>query len=454
MNNTFTDLSKDKFISLWMQKHRDRFGSGTRFDLDACENEYKTFCKIVDRVKSSNIYTQFSRSKFWMINLLVLGELQKVSYYNETNITGFATFDKKNNDIRVSEEKMYSFLLVMYDYLIKSNNDEERGFGFPKWLKFDDFVEFTRNLYDILNSNKMCESIFYLPSNKDVVVTQEDALRFAKKKTTLFCLNYCKKYSPGKWLAYFKDLDAFQRAVDKFYNHTVEYFTYYKLHGAVTIEEAKNILHKKRRINKKTCEAYLRYQAYLACMSTRLGKPLEIAAAKERNVFCSGYSILRDSLCELGWIKCVDSTYCVGVRCRTYQSRVCADKGIKIQKVPTYNKSEIKILRALKSYDRSHVIDYYGEYKVISVEERKKYIDSFTDSQEISTSVKRSFGRYMWSFGDYGQDLVVKQWFNSSDRQHWQDQKKRIAEIQKNYVSKYSCPRQFVYGEIRSSKIA
>lgn len=441
MIKTSLIISYEQFVSFWRRRHFEKFGSGHLISNDV-HVDYEAFCKVIDSIRTSDIRKAFSRQFLYRLNYLFLGELQKISYHRGVNTTEVAVFYRKELIVRVANESMFSLMLIMKDFLVDQNGGSEKGLGLPRWLKLSDFNGFEYNIRSIINDEKMIKNIMFLPRSNGDSSTQEAALKASKLRNTKQCLEHCKENSPGEWLSYFNSEESFQKSVDRHLKASINYFSVHHTYGLVRLHEAESVMHKKHRINRRACEQFLRYLAYLSSMSAKLNRPIEISSALEARYFNSGYKIMREAAKDLGWLICVDDTYCVGVRCMTFQPRVCMNKKVKAESEPRINEVESKILKDLIKYNRNDVIEYYGEDAVSGVEDRRKYADAIRQIKSLSQQVRSSFGSFLWQYSDCGKDIATSQWFNSDVRRIWIYKKKRLEKIIEDHRLKYSRPRQ------------
>jgi hypothetical protein len=392
--------------------------------------------------------TSCSSGNLWKLPFVALGELQKSTYYHGHNSSASTVFNRQESSLDVADEMFYSFMCVTLEYIRDGSPDYGRGLGLPKWFKKYDFMSFIRSVYGIVSNPDHVASIMDVPNSKNKAYTEEDAYNMARYRDTKYCISYCRDNSPGVWLRGFKDEGAFTRSVSRLYDECVRTYVEHTKYGMIGEDEAKVQL-KAHRLTEKVCERWARALAYLSCMSSRLGRPVDMHSSLQRDVFGRHYKLLREASMNLGWLVCVDDTYSPGSRCMTFQPRVCFDKTVKVDRTPRLNKAEAQVVSDLSRYSLKDVGKQHGDEVVQSVKDRVSYLEACTTLKDVATRVQSAYGKYLWRYGDDGTDIVNMQWYKSNELRQWQMTKDKAKGVCDWYRLKYSRPRQQWCGSVR-----
>lgn len=196
---------------------------------------------------------------------------------------------------------------------------------------------FIRKLDSICASKKAAEHIFHQKARK--LLNQSDALFFSKKEVPEV-IDYCKKRQKTGIMKTFDDEKKFVKSAKKLFEMTKFNLKIELLMGNDYSDELLEQELIEKRISLKSSLRYLKYLAFMNVISKRVNRPVEINSIKEAAVFKQAYRYFRDAAVELKWLACTDSTYCKGVRSKTFHIKVLGCQKMKIDKNLSLNNLE------------------------------------------------------------------------------------------------------------------
>ena len=300
----------------------------------------------------------FHPKKAYAIHYWFAGEMNRNLI--DLNRSNSEIFEFKDNNITINTMALYALFRVLRDKLVEADVDLSKS-GFPKYFKVFNrdsfFRHFTPKIDYMLSKPKLRKGILGKRTHFQYFIKNQDtAIKMAKKLTVDEVLKYCNANNSGTFLRYFKDEKSFGAAAAKLYNQCEKIlkFKAVKKHGYLPPDVTEELL--KYRITIKSCTRYLKYLALMSTIQNRVNRPVEINAALEKKGFHTGYKLLSDASSQLNWRICTDSTFCPGVRSRTYQIRVASSKAMyKSKRRITFNNIEKVFMSAKDSETRNKI---------------------------------------------------------------------------------------------------
>lgn len=250
-------------------------------------------------------------------------------YLDNYGISESATckFNKDTKVIEIKEEIIYVIIGMLCRDVV--------GLKVPKYLK-------NKNKYD-----KYLKKIKYISTYKKMfadyekkkfVRNQVEALKLSKTMSVQEVIDFCQKTNKGEFLKNFVDVKRFDKSAEKLYNISIGHLNN-KLIKKGIYGATKEMIQKKR-LSKKSAVRYLKYLALMSTISTRVSRAIEINSCRELEVFKAAYSFYKNAAIECKWLVVEDSTYCIGVRSRSYLVRVLANKNVVSSKEIVLNNIE------------------------------------------------------------------------------------------------------------------
>ena len=360
--NSFREDLNNAHLAIFAQMHSPMFKTDSD-GRDSLIYEKRLFDFFFKGYYSSLRYRELIRPFFhskqsYALHYWFTGEMNRNLI--DLNRSNSEIFEFKDNNIHINTMALYALFRVLRDKLVEAGVDLSRS-GFPKYFKAFNrdsfFKHFVPKIEYMLSKPKLRKGILGKRTHFEYFIKNQDtAIKMAKKLTVEEVLRYCNANNSGTFLRYFKDEKAFKAAAEKLYNECEKIlkFKTVKKNGYLPQDVSEPLT--KYRITVKSCLRYLKYLALMSTIQNRVNRPVEINAALEKKAFHTGYKMLSDAAATLNWRICTDSTFCPGVRSRTYQIRVASSKAIyKSKRRITFNNIEKVFMSAKDSETRNKI---------------------------------------------------------------------------------------------------
>lgn len=279
----------------------------------------------------------------------------------------------------------------------------KRGFnlsksGLPKQMLTKECKPFMNKFHEEMRnfqkSKKILQKLLYFPEQKPGkgVLNQHDQLVGCRDFTDKEVFD---QQSGANSLRWFKTEDDFKKQGQKLFKGQKEQAWDQLLKKGQYGDQAQEEYLKQHRVSEKSCQAFVRYLALLGVLQKRVDRGIEISQQAEKRVFGNGYSVLRRQQIKVGWMRVIDGTFCPGIRCKTFQVRVCVQKDVdytrdqlelnniemRYFKQDQWNRDRIQLQTDCGRYLSERVGIYEGEIK------RKDY--------------KKNQAKQAWASGDW-----------------------------------------------------
>lgn len=376
----------------------------------------------------------FLKDKTWDLNYYFLGELNSDFRDLGVHDDGWIKFRKSQNEIDVNHEALFCLMIVLKRETVKKLGTL-KGTGLPDWFKYERYDKFSNDLRFILRkSSNRKEILRGRPLNVAFFKTQKEIVDFLKGRVKdekiLAVIDVCKKRSPGwKRVKGFRDFKEFSDS--------------FVLFKEEILKELSALELKEKKITDGVMKKFLLYLGLMATVQTREARPIEINTHTEQIIF-NFYTPLRRAAERLGLMKVVDSTFCPGVRSRSFLvSVMCKVPEIGARSV-YLNKIE-SAYKKLSFEDRLVYAAKIGYQAIPYLKDRVELYDT-QENLEYLKSVNKKNRFVARQYGkDHGSEWVKKKWNEvrlNETRQRYFDNFQWMS-----FQAKYSHPRNYMWAD-------
>ena len=262
------------------------------------------------------------------------------------NITsGVIQYNANIDKIVVDDMKLYDMLLLVRSKLQDRGADTTR-FGLPRWLAYpseDQFHKFRLAVSKIIDNPKLSKNVlnFISWSRPSPVSTQAEAIKYVSRITKVDSpviaeiIDACKACNGSNILLAFSTPEKLVRSAQKMLDGCER-----SVRDRWTIEEVFQAKWKAKQVTLLKCIKYLCYLGLCSTIGTIHNESVGMCAKTEKAYFRDCYSLFRKVCQALGWLVCIDPTFCPGVRVRTWHPRVLSDKSRLIDDAKTLTPKE------------------------------------------------------------------------------------------------------------------
>lgn len=329
-----------KFQQLFNKKYQDHFppdsfGRDQKPVFPSMEEE-RHFNRMVDNFYK-RVSWQYSPGKEggrWNLIYWFIGELCSDLQEIGSQKCLFFSFDKPSKTIEISSEYFFTYMSMLRDELSKKMPLKDSGFR--KWFKDDSYDGFLKNLKPILKRKDLVENIVRgRPVQVPFVMNQEEALKLLGGKLDdekiEQILQIIQKRCPGKHKKRFTSVEGVKKEAEKFFDECKQIFVsdFDKRKNYIAEDELYDGWHHQR-ITKRKCLKNLLYWGLMGTISYRKDRVIEVSSKREKKFFSLSYRLLRRAAESLGYIKCLDESYCPGVRCKSWAVKAFMPQSFKV----------------------------------------------------------------------------------------------------------------------------
>lgn len=379
----FCKIYQDQFSGAYFGKLKNPKIS-TAYIKKGIENFVNGFLMSADR--------KYTKEFLWNPSYFFLGDLYSDLMNDGLCELEWIKFSKDTNTIKIDSEVFFAVMMLLRSKLLEKVTSL-KGTGLPDWFKNELYDKFLRDLNVIISRDDLRAMIMRGRTKTCAYFSKDDEIfTFLKgsinDEKIAEVIDICKKRNPG-WQKRkgFRTVQEFKQSVVKFLD-TIK---------SSSLNMRNSV--KDRRITKKKATRFLMYLALMSTIQTRINQPVSMHSAKEAQFF-TYYEPLRAAATKLGWLEMFDSTYCPGVRTRTFIVKImCRPVRASLDELPI-NKIERKYLDFAEENPGQedqfavqfsyNAIDYLKEKRLLIL--RKKATQAISSENKKLSFVIRQYG--------------------------------------------------------------
>lgn len=324
---------KEKFESVYREFYSERDRDGLKVPKVTIALIEPTLNRFLQGLITPGIHQVFYIEKRWNLSMWFMGELCSDLRERGYNGDKWITYDRKTNQVIVNKEVFFCLMIILKREAVKKLVKVR---GLPEWMDQERFDKCCRDVDCILKKDSNVKSILrgrsvqckFFKTQKDVV----DYLKGrVKDEKILEVIDICAKRSPG-WSRSkgFRNLKEFYESFE------VYKFDMVKEYGAENL--------KKKKITDGVMKKYLLYLGLMSTIQSREERPIEINTHTEQIIF-NFYPLLRKIAMRKKYMDVFDSTFCPGVRSRSFLVNILCKAPVIAAKTIFLNRIEEKYMR-------------------------------------------------------------------------------------------------------------